>query len=93
MTHVQFAFFAVRATDSCVPYAFCVAVLAGTCSGALFCRFLLSAATAIIPASTASRAVSRRVRRHVSPTASPSLLSPSLSQRTAPSSVSADGKK
>ena len=73
MTHVQFAFFAVRATDSCVPYAFCVAVLAGTCS--------------------ASRAVSRRVRRHVSPTASPSLLSPSLSQRTAPSSVSADGKK
>ena len=53
---------------SCVPYAFCVAVLAGTCSGALFCRLLLSAATAIIPASTASRAVSRRVRRHVSPT-------------------------
>ena len=63
-----------------MPYAFCVAVLAGTCSGALLCRLLLSAATAIIPASTASRAVSRRVRRHVSPTANIQTITQFISQ-------------
>ena len=44
-------------------------LFAGTCSGACFWHLFLSTATAITPTITASSAVSRNVKRNVSPIA------------------------